>query len=369
MSQKEKNLEIRGDKRRINEEAAAWHIRIRNGDVADHNAAYLAWLSASPDHEAAMKRAEKLWVIFGAEAAAPEIMKARRDALDQSGKAAARRWSAFRRAPRYLKLAAAVAVVALVGAPGVMLLMERQASRAVAEASVTEAYRTAIAETRVVTLADNSRISLDALTALTVKYTDEARDIELLEGQAHFDVAKDLTRPFRVTAGGQTVLATGTAFNVELVGEEVLVTLLEGEVMVTDNMVLQRPDPRAANMAGDAPAIAARPAPVKMRPGQLLVASLETAPQLVDNTNLEKTNAWRAGKVFLEGDSLSAAVTRMNRYSRIKLTVADEGLADLRLSGVFNAGDTDAFIEAVEAYFPIEARRMSASRIEFHPRI
>ena len=58
----------------------------------------------------------------------------------------------------------------------------------------------------------------------------------------------------------------------------------------------------------------------------------------------------------------------MNRYSRIRLFVADDSLNVLEVGGIFNAGDTDAFIEALEAAFPIEARRMSASLIELHPR-
>ena len=371
MSQKETTTIEREHRRRLNEEAAAWCIRIQNGDVSEDDAAYLDWVSATPDHAAAMRSAAALWAMFGEGATSPEIMKARRDALDQTGRTAARRWSAFRRSPRMPKLAAAAAAAVLAATPAIIMTTGRQdsatiAETVIAEAVIAETYRTAIAETRVVTLADNSRVSLDALTVLSVNYTEQGRDIELIEGQAHFDVARDLSRPFRVTAGDQTVVATGTAFNVELVGDEVLVTLLEGEVVVTDNSVLRAPDRRAEQVSVD-PA-SAPAAPVKMRPGQLLVASVQTAPRLVDDTNIEKTNAWRDGMVFLEGDSFSAAVARMNRYSRIELTVADHTLSDLRISGVFNAGDTDAFVEAVQAYFPIEARRVSASRIEFHPR-
>lgn len=364
MSRKNDQPQERPEKHRINEEAATWHVRIQNGDVQMDDPDYLEWLAISPAHGAAMRRARELWALVGDEAAAPEMVKARRDALNHSGKAASKRWSVFGRAPGYLKVAAAAAMIALVGAPTLMLMSERNDRTVVAEAPIVDTYQTDIAETRIVTLADNSRVSLDASTTLTVRYSSEARDIELKEGQAHFDVAKDEARPFRVTAGDQTIVATGTAFNIELVGEEVLVTLLEGEVIVTDNAVLERVV--ATNPNATAPRTPQRPAPVKMKPGQLLVASVEAAPQIVEDTNIEKTNAWRDGKVFLEGDSLVAAVARMNRYSRIELTVADEALVDLRLSGVFNAGDTDAFIEAVEAYFPIEARRMSASRIEFH---
>ena len=377
MNEQASDSEMRERQRRINAEAAAWHVRIAHGAVGQDNPAYRAWLAAAPEHHVAMQRAQRLWQAFGDHAAAPEMVKARRDALDHSGKAAARRWSVFNRwswlsnVSGPIKPAATVAAIAItivisiaiIGAP-TALLLERY-ERAILAPAV-ETHRTAVAETRVVTLADNSRVSLDASTMLTVHYSAEARDVELKQGQAHFDVATDNTRPFRVSAGERTVVATGTAFNIELVGDTVLVTLLEGEVIVTDTKPAAQPSSRqSATQAMPDPAQAA---PVKMKPGQLLVASVEATPQIVENTNLEKTNAWRSGKVFLEGDSLSAAVARMNRYSRIELTVTDHRLERLRISGVFDAGDTDAFIEAVEAYFPVDARRMSTSRIEFHPR-
>lgn len=333
-------------RRRINAEAAAWHLRFRNGTADEGSSDYLGWLAESPEHGAAMKRARSTWDVFGDHAAAPEVVKARRDALDRSGKFAARRWAVFSSVPRPAKAVAAVLMLAAVMTPAVFFWQQAE-NRPANGVTAVQVFETDIGETRIVTLADNTRVSLDAFTRLQVRYTERERDIDLERGQAHFDVATDPTRPFRVTAGDQVVTATGTAFNVEIVGDDVLVTLFEGEVVVTD--------------------VAAMPAR-KLRPGQLLVASASHEPQIVDEVNIEKTNAWRDGKVFLEGDSLSVAVARINRYSRIKLSVADDSLAALRISGVFNAGDTEAFVEAVEAYFEVDARRMTSSSIELHPR-
>ena len=346
-------------RRRINAEAAAWHLRFRNGTADEGSSDYLDWLAASPDHGVAMQRARSTWDVFGDHAAAPEVVKARRDALDRSGKFAAHRWAVFRTVPRPLRAMAAVVMLAAVMTP-VFLFWQQADNRPANGVAAVQVFETDIGETRIVTLSDNSRVSLDAFTRLRVRYTEDERDIELQRGQAHFDVVTDPTRPFRVTAGDQVVTATGTAFNVEMVGDDILVTLLDGEVVVTEAPTAQ---PVQASLPVDAP----QPAR-KLRPGQLLVASASHEPRIVDEVNVQKTNAWRDGKVFLEGDSLSVAVARMNRYSRIKLSVADDSLEVLRISGVFNAGDTDAFVEAVEAYFEIDARRMTSSRIELHPR-
>ncbi len=352
--------ERQDERRRLNAEAAAWHLRLRNGTADDDSTEYLDWLAMSPDHGAAMKRARSTWAILGDHAAAPEVVRVRRDALDRSGKFAAGRWAAFRSIPRPLKAMAAAILLAVIAVP-TFFLWQQVGDKPANGVAAVQVFETDIGETRVVTLADNSRVSLDAFTRLNVRYTADERDIELQRGQAHFDVAKDPTRPFRVVAGDQTVVATGTAFNVEMVGDNVLVTLLEGEVIVTDASVVMPAMPSL-------PIEAVAPPVLKLKPGQLLVASARQEVQIVNDTNMQKTNAWRDGRIFLEGDSLSVAVARMNRYSRIRLSVADHSLDALRISGIFNAGDTDAFIEAVEAYFPVDARRMTSSSIELHRR-
>lgn len=348
------------DRRRNNAEAAVWLLRFENETADENSPDYLNWLAASPDHGEAMKRARSTWRVFGDHAAAPEMVRARRDALDRSARFAAGRWAAFRSVPQAMKVMAAAVLLAAVAAP-MSFFWHQHGSRPANETAVVQVFETDIGETRVVTLSDNSRVSLDAFTRLNVRYTADGREIELERGQAHFDVAEDRARPFRVMAGNQTVTATGTAFNVEMIGTDVLVTLLEGEVVVTDALAAKSP-------TSSLQANRAAPPALKLKPGQLLVASARQRPQIIDKTNMQKTNAWREGKVFLDGDSLSVAVARMNRYSRIKLSVADESLEVLRISGIFNAGDTDAFVEALEAYFPVDARRMTSSSIELHSR-
>ena len=339
-------------------EAAAWRLRFDDGASNEADPQFREWLAASRENAAAMERADRASRILDEHAASPEIVKLRRDALDQSGRTAARRWAPFRRPSAGLRAAAAAFALVLTGLAGVLIL-DAGRDRSGVEIAQSETFETAIGETRVVTLADNSRVTLDAASRISIRYSTERRDLTLERGQAYFDVAKDRNRPFRVTAGDQVVVATGTAFNIELVGDEVLVTLLEGEVIVSD---AGAPAPRLA--IPGVPSVA-RPA-VKLATGQQFIAAGAETREIERHVNVEKTNAWRSGKIMLDGDTLAEAVARMNRYSRITLSVEGEEISSLRISGVFNAGDTDAFIEAVEAYFPVEARRMSASSIEIH---
>src|SRR3546814_3966246 len=79
----------------------------------------------------------------------------------------------------------------------------------------SDLYRTVLGERRVVTLADGSTVSLDAASEVRVAYSERARELALVRGQARFDVAHDPRRPFAVQARDQRVVATGTAFNVD----------------------------------------------------------------------------------------------------------------------------------------------------------
>src|SRR3546814_1715621 len=59
----------------------------------------------------------------------------------------------------------------------------------------------------------SSDLWLDANTELHVGYRWWRRNVDVVRGQASFDVAHDAQRPFIVTAGGGIVTARGTRFN------------------------------------------------------------------------------------------------------------------------------------------------------------
>ena len=82
------------------------------------------------------------------------------------------------------------------------------------------------------TLEDGSRIELNARSRLRVTYSKSLRTVELYDGQALFQVAKDASRPFLVKSGEATVRAVGTQFDVYRKDDHTTVTVLEGRVAV-----------------------------------------------------------------------------------------------------------------------------------------
>src|SRR5262249_60437481 len=68
-----------------------------------------------------------------------------------------------------------------------------------------ETYSTAFGEQRRVALADGSTMKVNTQTTVRVSLGDKERRIWLDRGQAHFIVASDVLRPFRVFAGSEEV--------------------------------------------------------------------------------------------------------------------------------------------------------------------
>jgi transmembrane sensor len=212
-------------------------------------------------------------------------------------------------------------------------------------------YRTDIGERRVVTLQDGSRISLDAASILRVRYTRGERKLELVKGQARFDVARDLARPFVVDAGDRTISATKGAFNIDRAAQKVCVTLLDGAAVI-------RLDPGLFHRVS-----AERPRLLNAGQ-QLTVAS--RGEQLATADTREVT-AWERGELVFTNEPLGDAVARVNRYS-VRHIEVDPGASTLRISGAFNAGDTASFLDAMSSYFNLEAVPAADGKVLLHAR-
>lgn len=318
------------------EAAMVWRQRMDTPDWSvDQDAELEAWLQADDRHARAFERTGKVWDFFDQHAASPELIAARRALLGRVHKQARGRWNgpdgAVRLPSRRMAAAAAVAVV-LLGAGAWPLAQQG------------DVYQTGRGERRVVTLRDGSVLSLDALTRVSVRYSRDARRLTLRRGQARFDVAHDPSRPFSVTARDRTVVATGTAFNIDMLKPEVRVTLIEGRVLILPHHaplipLIETPAPPAK--------------PVVLHAGQALVARRDAGGQVVAKADLEEATAWQKGKLMFDREPLGEAVERVSRYSDRKIVVADPATAAVPISGVFNIGDVNAFLEAVNGFLPI----------------
>lgn len=315
-------------------EAVAWRVAIADSD-GELESGFDAWLNADARHAEAWAAVSAPWDYFDANATAPELMAARRQALGHAGRSQARRFRRRVAQPRGVAAAAAVLVILVAGA--------------VWRVTAPDVYQTSAGERRVITLSDKSRVGLDAGSRLDVRMSGDARRLTLVRGQARFDVAHDARRPFVVRARDESVVATGTVFNVDIVGERVLVTLIEGRVSV---------------LKGEAsPAWRPLPAPparaiAHLTPGQQL-ARLADAPAAetveVRNASAERTLAWESGQLIFEDEALASVAERVSRYGDTRITAAGNA-RDMKVSGVFNAGDVTTFVDTVQRVLPVRAQ-------------
>jgi transmembrane sensor len=89
-------------------------------------------------------------------------------------------------------------------------------------------------------LEDNSVLHLNTDSAITIRFSKTERLIMLTSGQAEFEVAHDPARAFRVLTGSAEVIAIGTQFNVRLLENSTVVTVIEGRVAVGPSPVLEK---------------------------------------------------------------------------------------------------------------------------------
>jgi len=183
-------------------------------------------------------------------------------------------------------------------------------------------YSTAIGEQRSLKLQDGSLVNLNTHSRLSVRLTGKARDIQLLEGEALFTVARDPARPFRVHSGETVIQALGTQFNVYRRGQSTTVAVLEGAVKVFEHS-----HETARLAAGE---------------------QVSLAPQGIlkrEKLDASKAVSWRERRLVFHGDSLAQVAAEVNRYNETLQIRVDSSARERRLIGVFAADDPESLIQ------------------------
>lgn len=307
-------------------QAASWYMKAEAGDVDQE--AFAAWLADS--------RNADVWVrVNGAMGLITDHAGDRKLAgFRQAAREAMRRPRPERPPLRWKMGIAAMLLAGLLGGGAYYWL------------AAGDDYRTPFGARQTVRLADGSSISLDSDSEVVVRYTKTARDIRLVKGQARFDVAHDDARPFSVFARDEKVVATGTAFNIDITQPRILVTLIQGRVVVSGGNGLR---PFVAALLSASP----RAAPLILRAGQQLAAAPDQTP-VVSTADLRTALAWTNGQLIFDNQPLADVVARINHYARQPIVIADARLAQLRISGSFNTGDVAGFLDIVTRYLPVE---------------
>lgn len=270
------------------------------------------WLAASPANAQAYRRLEQLWrdlpLLDGAEWSLPR----------RSGRASGR----FR-AGWWMPATAAAAAILIAIAVWQPAGLTRE--------TVLE---TAVGESRSVTLADGSEITLAPGTVLSIRMSRSQRDIGLSSGQAFFDVAHDASRPFIVESAGTQVRVLGTMFDLRRGPSSIEVAVVDGRVEVVDRLDARAPDHDEK-------------ARLVLERGQKVSATLDGALGVITTIHLDRAADWRSGRLRYDDATLLDVVADINRYSETPIEFGDKALERIRVTAAFEAADWRETMETI----------------------
>ncbi|MDB5722218.1 MAG: putative anti-sigma factor [Alphaproteobacteria bacterium] len=321
-------------------EASAWFARMR-GPLAERSRAdFEAWLARGAPQRGAYNRAAEIFAmgkILSDGSHTPRPARARQHRL---------------------ALAAAASGLGAVVAAGWLTLHhpgagtpERTAlpSPGTGATETARSVSTTAGESRQIGLADGSRVLLSERTQLVVRFTRSERRLTLLEGRGRFDVFHE-GRPFLVDAGGGTVTARGTLFDVALsAGHRVTVQLIRGNIDVA------LPAPATG-------AVAVR----KLVPGDRIsfAARGSARPAAAASPGASEGSHSRD----YEAVPLARLIDEANRASLRPIQLADSALAARRISGRFRVDDSSLLADRLASLLDLEVDRSDPARLVLRQR-
>ena len=288
-------------------EAADWLVRLHSGRFSDADRlACERWRQRSAEHDRAWTRAQAVLAKLGG--LPPGLGRATVDAA----------------APR--RAALRVLAGLIVAAPAGWL-----AWRA-APLQWTADYATRSGERRRIELPDGSLLVLNTASAVDLDYDGAQRRVRLREGEILLRSAHAVPpdpRPLVVQTAEGSAQALGTYFAVRQMQDSSRVAVIEGRVRVL---------PRAAQ------------AGVVLEAGQSVDFSAVAADAPAPSAH--PPQAWLDGVLYADNQRLADFLQELGRY-RPGMLRCDPQVADLRISGGFQADDTDAALLAVSRSLPV----------------
>jgi transmembrane sensor len=315
----------------ITQVAADWYAAHRSGPLSETaRANFLAWLKASPIHieeylgVAAVERS-----LAGVEAdlSVDALVELARDdatggVMDIASPAARYQVHPQGASKRFRFGAAAAACAGLLGVVTFWAVRDFHGS------AVTKTYRTAHGQQGVWPLPDGSTLHVNTDTAVTVRYSPTERLLDVDHGQIAVEVVHDGAREFRVHAGATDAVAVGTRFDVWRQTDATLISVMAGQIAVSVN---------------GAASSAALHGAMRVKAGQQVRVVGGVLPPAPEPTDLLETTAWLERKIVFNERPLAAVAAEFNRYNSVLFTIDDPTLGNLRISGAFDATDTESF--------------------------
>ena len=321
----------------INKQAAEWFTLVQSAQMSATQRQELHdWLLEHPDHKQAYGQIELVWQSLGELSDTAEGSALRRSVEPLSARLMSyiatpvAMIKSLVAAPKY-----AAAFTAVCVAVGVLLLSEPTAP-------IITHYSTEAGELRTITLADSSEITLSAKSQISTRISETERSVDLISGEAFFDIAKDRQKPFFVTVNNVSVEVVGTQFNVQRVRDTVSVAVLEGVVNVfaEDGLMAAIPD-------------------AVLTAGQKVVKASGQAFDAVINVPNSDLGAWRMGRLIYTDIALADIVADAGRYFDGKIVLQSQDLADVKVTMTLRTDQVSELPQMLAKTLPLKVHTIT----------
>lgn len=244
----------------------------------------------------------------------------------------------------FIRIAASILLVVSAGLVGWRYMKNPQ------DSIVQHEKVTLAGQKSTVVLADGTQVRLNSESKLSFPdQFDADRRVVRLEGEAFFDVVRDVRRPFIIVSGELTTTVLGTSFNIEAFREEdIKVTVATGKVRVQSSVT---------NKDG-------KLSEVILTPNQQLHYSLTDSEMEVKEVDLSKYLAWKEGIIRFEKTSLNEAVKVLERWYGVEISLSNDQLGSCVIrNGKYEDENLYNILKSFEYFLDIHFEVLNAKQI------
>lgn len=199
-------------------------------------------------------------------------------------------------------------------------------------------------------LSDGSKVWLNAASSIRYpeNFIGNERKVELLYGEAYFEVVHNAAKPFRVVSSNQTIEDIGTHFNINAYQDEPLfkTTLLEGSIKIIAN--------RQSTI---------------LKPGeQARIQSISANPKitLIRDADIEEAISWKNGLFIFNDEPLESIMRKISRWYDVDVSYQNIDPHKSFWGGVSRYDNVSKVLRKLEltggVHFTIEGRRIIARK-------
>jgi len=303
------------------------------------------WQKKSEHHQQAWQAAEKMWRLMAGITPVnePSVMASERNEKKV--------WSTF-----FIPASLAAGLFLIFALPNILITNPQTSITAssikISEPIIEKTYENQWQIQHKVVLPDNSVVHLNFNSVINIRFSKFTRQIELIKGEAFFKVAKNLNKPFIVTAGNSTASALGTEFIVRKKKDNSsLITVTEGIVKVAllpeQHSINTLAKKSKTDSIVEGKAVNATPLRSVILTANESVNSTRKSIGKIQKVTSRNIGSWHRGVLIFKDTSLEDVLAEINRYTVYNIDTNLGYRSNEKITGTFFVRRLDEELSAL----------------------